>query len=799
MFRRLSLFLFISWASFQALALSYQGHTVSVNQLELETEQGKIILTGLAPDVFEVNYQLEQLNQLPSYALVPQVSAPSIEIKESAKQLSVINGDLKAVIRKNPINISFYRDQELILQEEVGYFAHQALVGFRFKLQEGEKLLGGGERIVGMDRRGHRFPLYNRAHYGYGTHSEQMNYSLPAVMSSNKYLLLFDNSAKGALDIGKTETDVLQFEAIGGRTSYVVAAEESYPELIQSYTQVTGRTPLPARWTLGNFASRFGYRTEQEARETVAKFKQAGIPLDAIIFDLYWFGKDVRGHMGNLRWDKEAFPTPEKMMADFNQQGVKTIVITEPFILTSSKSWQSAVEHDALAKNLAGQPKVFDFFFGETGLVDVFDKKGTDWFWQYYQAMHEQGVTGWWGDLGEPEVHPHDTIHSVGTADEIHNAYGHMWAKMVYENHRKMAPKERPFILMRSGFAGSQRYGLIPWTGDVSRSWDGLKPQVELSLQMSLFGLAYTHSDLGGFAGDHWDKEMYIRWLQYGVFQPIYRPHAQEKVAPEPVFHDAQVQKIVGDYIRLRYRLMPYNYTLAYQNSVSGMPLMRPLFFTDEENLALIDYKDAYLWGDAFLVSPVTEPNVKSQSMLLPAGVWFDYWRGTKYQGGQPQEVPVDLNTIPVLVKAGSFVPMVDDFMTTKSYDSSRLTLHYYHDESVKEASGEMYEDDGTTFGNIANRAYELLKFKAKVSKRSLFTFSRQGFQYPAQPSSRVITLVLHNWNKPGVRLTDNKLKRVTSLQALDLAKQGVYYEAASNTTYVKFEWQQATTKLIID
>jgi len=154
--------------------------------------------------------------------------------------------------------------------------------------------------------------------------------------------------------------------------------------------------------------------------------------------------------------------------------------------------------------------------------------------------------------------------------------------KMVFDNQLKMSPDQRPFILMRSGFAGSQRYGMIPWTGDVSRSWGGLKPQVELSLQMSLLGMAYTHSDLGGFAGgEQFDQEMYIRWLQYGVFQPIYRPHAQDNIAPEVVFHDKRTQDILRKYIKLRYNLLPYNYTLAYQNSTTGMPLMRPLFLSN--------------------------------------------------------------------------------------------------------------------------------------------------------------------------------------------------------------------------
>ena len=194
-----------------------------------------------------------------------------------------------------------------------------------------------------MDRRGHSFPLYNRAHYGYTTQSEQMNFSIPAVMSSNKYIVLFDNSAKGYMDLAKTEKNTLEFSAVAGRMAYIVFSADSYPKLLNNYVDVTGKQPLPPRWSLGNYASRFGYRNEKEVRDTVNKFIDLDFPLDALILDLYWFGKDIKGHMGNLAWDKDAFPEPEKMISDIKAQGVNTILITEPFVLSTSAKWQDAV------------------------------------------------------------------------------------------------------------------------------------------------------------------------------------------------------------------------------------------------------------------------------------------------------------------------------------------------------------------------------------------------------------------------------------------------------------------------
>lgn len=762
-----------------AHAALYQSHSLEDQSLVITTNEGQVTLTVHHETAFEVFYQTDGVKQLPSYAIAGDPKETKISVVESTNKLVLSTGKLSASINKAPLTIKYHQNGELLLEEEVGLFVQDTVRGFRFKLQEQEQLFGGGQRVLGMDRRGQRLPLYNRAHYGYGIRSHQMYYGLPAVMSSNKYALVFDNAASGHMDIGSTEKDVLQFKAVGGRTAYLVVAGSDYPDLIDNFTQLTGRQPLPPRWTFGNFASRFGYHTEQETRDTVDKFINQDFPLDAVVLDLYWFGPDVKGHMGNLDWDRQAFPEPEKMIADFQQLGVNTVVITEPFILTTSNKWADAVKNQALATNHADEPRKFDFFFGNTGLVDVFNEQGQAWFSQFYQRLYGQGVTGWWGDLGEPEVHPADALHNldgvIATGDEIHNAYGHKWAELVYQTQRKIAPETRPMLMMRSGFVGSQRYGMIPWTGDVSRSWDGLKPQVELSLQMSLFGLAYTHSDLGGFAGgETFDKEMYIRWLQYGVFQPVYRPHAQESIAPEPVFHDRQTQDIIREYIKLRYRLLPYNYSLAYQNSLTGMPLMRPMVFEDP---SMFNEANQYMWGDSFLVKPVTDPGMKSIDILLPEGVWFDFWSDRRFEGGKVVSMATELDHLPVLVRGGAIIPMTEVVQSTRDYDSANLTVHYYADKSVSESSYIMYDDDGASANTITKGAYQQIIFDTEHKRGDLkFSVKKLG-SYPGAPEQRNITVVIHNWQyKPGsIAVNQQKYRRVKGNLETAL-KDGTYF-----------------------
>ena len=229
------------------------------------------------------------------------------------------------------------------------------------------------------------------------------------------------------------------------------------------------------------------------------------------------------------------------MIQDLKEKGVKTILITDPFVLTTSDRWEEALEEDILGKQKNGEVYTYDFYFGNTAIIDIFKEEGRAWFWNIYKKYTDVGVAGWWGDLGEPELHPSDLIHATGTADELHNIYGHEWAALVYNGYKNHYPDVRPFILMRAGYSGSQRYGMIPWSGVVNRSWGGLRSQPEIALQMGMQGMGFMHSDLGGFAGPNLDDELYLRWLQYGVFQPIYRPHSQEEVTSEPVFRTEEV------------------------------------------------------------------------------------------------------------------------------------------------------------------------------------------------------------------------------------------------------------------
>ena len=737
-----------------------QTATLEKATLNIDTDTNDFTISALHDSGFQVTYLTDDNGtpyaNLPSMALpepaltdVKNKKANDVELVETETTLILKLNNIAAHVDKATHAISYSVNGKIVAKEQGGLSISSNGVSLSFTLDKNEKLYGGGQRVLGMDRRGHSMPLYNKAHYGYTTSSNQMYFGLSAVMSSKNYSVLFDNTASGELDIGKTNSDELLFKAQGGRASYIMVLGENLEDTVRSTVAVTGKQPLPPRWLLGNFASRFGYKSQNEVMDVVDAFNTQDIPVDAVVLDLYWFGKDIKGHMGNLSWDTAAFPEPEKMISELRAQDVKTVLITEPFILTTSKQWDSAVASNALAQNDDGAPYTFDFYFGNTGLVDVFSEAGQNWFWQYYEKLAAQGVAGWWGDLGEPEVHPDDIQHmwqsTKVSGAEVHNAYGHQWAKTVYNNLTELQPDTRPFVLMRSGFLGSQRYGMVPWTGDVSRSWGGLKPQVELALQMSVFGMAYTHSDLGGFAGgETFDPELYTRWLQFGTFSPVFRPHAQDNIAPEPIFHADPVKSIARKFIQLRYDMLPYNYSLAFENALYGTPLMRPLAMAYGES-DWFENADSYLWGDGLLVSPVTSANQTVWPTKLPEGVWFDFFSDTKYQGGQTVNYPLSQDNFPVWVKAGSFMPMTKGLSRTEQFDARKIEMHYWHDNSVNSSSYGYYEDDGKNPASVKKGLYTKLLLSASLDEKAALTLTLDSEgSYIGMPKQRDITYVVH-------------------------------------------------------
>ena len=746
--RKLLLLLLISTISFaQNANRKYISHTWKNNLLEVKTSDGAYLIKPYSDKIIETSFipNGEKFNAN-SHAVVKSPEKSIAVFTKVENSISLITKGITVVINKSPFRITYSNKGKVLISEKNGYTKKDSTETISFNLDNSEALYGGGARALGMNRRGNRLQLYNRAHYGYETKAELMNFCIPLVMSSKLYAVHFDNAAIGYLDLDSKKDNTLTYETISGRKTYQVIVGNTWTDLVSNYTDITGKQPLLPRWALGNFASRFGYRSQDEVENTIRKFEQNNIPVDAIILDLYWFGKGIKGTMGNLDWDKDNFPNPDKMIADLNAKAVKTILITEPFILTTSSKWQEVVDKKVLVEDKLGKPATWDFYFGNTSVVDIFKPEGAAWFWNVYKRLINQGVSGMWGDLGEPEVFPSKVITAAGKADEVHNIYGHNWARLISEGYKKDFPTQRPFILMRAGYSGSQRFGMVPWSGDVSRSWGGLQSQMEIALQMGMQGLGYMHSDLGGFAGDYFDNELYLRWLQYGVFNPIFRPHAQEDVASEVARKDVATMSKAKKLVELRYQLMPYNYTLSFDNNQKGTPLMRPLFFEETENKNLITVSGTYFWGNDFLVTPITKAGVISTEVYFPkSSNWFDFYTGEKHAAGTTESLKVNEDYIPTFVRGGSFIPMIETIQNTTSYSLENLNLHYYFDETVANSSGKLYNDDGTTPNAFEKGQYEMLNFTSTINNKTLVIklATTTGKNYTS--TDKNVAVLIHN------------------------------------------------------
>ncbi|MDR7051726.1 alpha-glucosidase/oligosaccharide 4-alpha-D-glucosyltransferase [Duganella sp. 3397] len=755
---------------------TFESMVAASGQLDIRTSDGRYVIKPYSAAILETTFIPAGEGYDPaSHAVVLAPAAVMATAQDKGDRIEYATAGIAATITKSPFRISYtYKGKPLVAEKrgflkvrddvatgskDINKGEARELDAIEFALDANEALYGAGARAVGMNRRGNRFTLYNKADYGYGATSKQLNYGMPIAMSSKLYALHFDNAQTGYLDFDSKKDNTLTWETIGGRKTYQVIAGDTWQDVVGNYTSLTGKQPLPPRWAFGNFAMRFGYHTEAEARKTVHQFALDDIPLDAIVMDLYWFGKDVKGTMGNLAWDKDNFPNPTGMIADFQKQGVQTVVISEPFIVNTSSRWQEAVDKKILGTGPDGKPLSYDFFFGHTGLIDIFGAPGRDWLWDIYKGLRQQGIKGVWGDLGEPELHPTAMRHATGSADEVHNIYGHQWARLVAEGYQKDFPTERPFILMRAGYSGTQRYGIIPWSGDVDRSWGGLQSQPEIALQMGMQGAGYMHSDLGGFANPVEDDELYARWLQYGVFQPVFRPHAQEEVPSEPVYRNAATKALARQAIRLRYALLPYNYTLGFENNQRGLPLMRPMVYEEPGNPKAQSMSSTYLWGKDFLVTPVMTKGAQAADVYFPAtSAWFDFYTGERHAGGASKTVALKADHIPVYVRAGAFIPMTAVVQTTRDYNTRRIALHYYHDAAVTAGSGQLYDDDGATAQAYEHGKYELLRFASVFKGRtlSLSVASELGKQQARQP--RAFDVSVHNVaNRPAAVKVDGK------------------------------------------
>ncbi len=780
-------------------ARSIQSYQLVNGRLKIVTESELFVLQAYGDSSLRVSYHPDQIEAYDSNYVVVQAALTSATVVETDTSVEYITPSLRAVATKSPYALSVYLGGRLLTHEDVGFFKRGASeVGVAMSLRTGEVLQGGGSRTLPINRRGQVLSMYNTAIYGY-QQGNTLNLCIPFFASSRGYGLLFDHVQPAQADLGSSSPSALTYTAEGGRFGYYVMAGSGYAGVLRNYTALTGRQTLPPRWALGYLQSRYGYENEAQTRQIATDLRTAGYPLDGLFLDLYWFGSPST--MGNLNWDLTRFPQPTTLMSELRAKGIHTLLITEPYFTLSSSTYSTLNGLGLLARSSGTQPYVINgFWAGPASLIDV-TRIGTDaWWWPSYRNRVNEGVDAWWSDLGEPEDHPNGMAHATGPARAIHNIYSLLWARILWNGYRAEFPTRRLFNVIRSGWAGMQRYGTFPWSGDVDRSFAALRLQVPLMIGGGMSGTAYLHTNVGGFAGGSQNAELYTRWHQLGVFSPIDWCHSNVSVLPEPIYWDAATQGRVRSLLQLRTRLHPALYSLAYENALTGAPILRPMDYYAPGDATLAAANEQFYFGRDLIVAPVVQAGQTQRSVALPAGAWRDFFTGTAYVGGSTVTVPASVDVVPVLARLGSVTALAPYRPALVQLAMDSLTLRWFADATAPSLVSYLYQDDGTSFNSIAAGQYERIELRTQHSASEYRLELTQNGGFTGAPNNRKMEIEVPKMTTAplSVSFGGATLPVHAIASAYRTTSSGTYFDAAAQRLYAKATWAHQPAAFVI-
>ncbi len=703
------------------LSFQVDGQTV-----DLVCSNGVLRLELLAADLLRFRLRpagLDGFTPLFSYALDPAADWPPVAFALDEEQDSVMlnTGHFTCQIDRSPCRLTFLDHGGRPLSQAadgLGFLGHGAYCTRR--LEKDEAIYGLGERAFDLNLRGRVLELWNTDPAVYSPGDDPIHLCIPmliALRQGSSYGLFFDNAGRGRFDLGHTMSDRLRYEAATGELCVYFFSGPTIPDILNRYTQLTGRMPLPPRWMLGYHQSRWSYFPESEVRELAAEFRQRRIPCDTIHLDIHYMdGYRI------FTTDPERFPDLGRLVRDLKAEGFRLITIIDPGVKVEPgySVHDSGVELDVFCTLPDATRFQGPVWPGNCYFPDFTDPRVRRWWGELNQPLLDTGVAGFWNDMNEPAIFggqmPEDVLHSyegLGTSHgEIHNVYGLQMARASAEGLGRLSPGERTPLISRSGYAGLQRYALV-WTGDNQSTWSQLRLSVSMCLNLGLSGLAMCGPDVGGFSGNC-DGELLTRWTQVGALMPFFRNHsALGTDRQEPWAFGEPYESICRRWIELRYKLLPYLYTTAWQASQSGLPIMRPLALTFPEDQRTYSLNDQFLLGDALLAAPVGQPGQRKREVILPGGQGYDFWTDRVHRGHVTADAP--LERMPLFVRAGSVLPMGPVCQHTGECPPDALSLHVYP------GSGEswLYEDDGHSL-DYRSGDLRLTRFVCEVQRGRL-------------------------------------------------------------------------------
>jgi alpha-glucosidase len=640
-----------------------------------------------------------------SYAVVGTPQLVDFKFEENESTILLITSSARVLIAKSPVRFSLQTVDGKIINEDdtFGTAWNGEQVTTYKKLQSDERFIGLGEKTGGLDRKGSGYQNWNSDAYGYHSGSDPLYCTTPFYMGIHQHLVygvFFDNSYKSFFNFGASNNRFASFSADAGEMTYYLIHAPTVADIIKHYTFLTGRMELPPQWSIGYQQCRYSYYPDKEVYTLAKTFRDKDIPADAIVFDIHYMDK-----YKIFTWDAKNFSDPKGLIDHLKQQGFHVVVMCDPGIKVEPgyKTYDAGLKENVFIKYPDGENYQGQVWPGWCHFPDFTKPETRAWWAEQFKDYVALGVDGFWNDMNEiatwgnslPENLEFDFEGTKATTRRGRNLYGFQMARSTYEGTKKLLKGKRPFNLTRSGFSGVQRYAAV-WTGDNVSYDEHMLLGVRLVNSMGLTGIAFAGYDAGGFVGDA-NTKLFARWISIASFAPFFRAHTMINTRDsEPWSYGEEVESICRNYIKFRYQLIPYIYSLFYDAANTGMPVQRSLAinYTHDPLVYSGLYYNQYLFGPSVLVAPV-ESNKALLKVYFPAGTWYDLYTGKQWSGNQEAIIESPIHKLPVFVKAGSVLPM----RPTQAHAgvlATELALHIYCGSDSSEFL--LYSDDGETF-----------------------------------------------------------------------------------------------------
>ncbi|HWZ11650.1 MAG TPA: glycoside hydrolase family 31 protein [Acidobacteriaceae bacterium] len=713
-----------AWAEWQAIG-NVSNVVRTPNGVELTAGKAKVLVTVVNDATVRVRVAPSgTFDKDFSWAVDPafKPAAPAVRVQDGADAVVLEFSSGRIRVTKSPLRIAFLDAAGNVVNEDddrepMAFDGGEFRVTKKMPSDLSELYFGLGDK-TSLVLNNRAFTMWNTDQFGWQESNDPLYKDIPfffGMKNGRAYGIFMDNTWRSSFDFGKARHDAYSFGAEGGPLNYYFFYGPDPKRVLGSFSDLTGKTPLPPLWTLGYQQSRYSYMTEARLREVARTFREKKIPADVLYLDI-----DYQDKNRPFTIDRNAFPHFEEMVKDLRKDGFSLVTITDLHIAQADyPPYKSGTAEDVFMKHADGSLYVGPVWPGASVFPDFTLSKSREWWGKQYADFVAMGVRGFWNDMDEPSVFktptktmPLDVVSRLDDGSTLphlgaHNVIGMENSRATFEGLLKLEKNERPFVLTRATYAGGHRYSAT-WTGDNSATYNHLRMSLPTLLNLNIGGFAMSGDDIGGFNGTA-PPDLVTRWMWLGVFNPIYRNHSAKGTGDkEPWVFGPQYETYMKAAIEERYRLLPYIYSVAEESSRTGMPIMRPLFLEFPQETWLNANEEEYMFGPSMLVAPKVWEMMDPYDVHLPTGDWYDYWSGEKFAGGETASkgetataggkglrVNPKINEIPVYVKAGSVIAEQPVVQSTAFTPQGNLALRVYPGPNC---SGHLYMDDGHTF-----------------------------------------------------------------------------------------------------